>query len=163
MQLRLATLLALALTTAPLAAPAAMPAGMNGMSGMANGDAVDDESIRADFVVGRYDIVGRHPDSTRSYSGQAVIERAGRHLRLTREIAGKRTEVYGIVRRASPGEAWVLSFAWGSKPTNEMVCLIGSDLDNYARLSCHWGRAGNPHKRPGVEAYFSQEPWKPVE
>ena len=157
MQVCPAALLALTLIAAPIAASAETPAGA------ANAIAAEDEAMRGDFVIGRYDLIGRHPDSGRSYSGQAVIDYVGRHLRLTREIAGKRTEVYGIVRRASPGEAWVLSFAWGSKPTMEMVCLIGSDLDNYARLTCHWGRAGNPHKRPGVEAYFSQEPWKPVE
>jgi hypothetical protein len=44
----------------------------------------------------------------------------------------------------------------------EMVCLVGPDLDNYARLTCHWGKAGNPHTQPGMEAYFAQEPWDPV-
>ena len=35
-------------------------------------------------------------------------------------------------------------------------------FDNYARLTCHWGKAGNPHTQPGMEAYFAQEPWDPV-
>jgi len=43
-----------------------------------------------------------------------------------------------------------------------MVCLIGTDLDNYARLSCHWGKAKNPHRFPGLETYFSQEAFAPV-
>ncbi len=47
-------------------------------------------------------------------------------------------------------------------PPMEMVCLIGSDLDNYARLTCHWGKKDNPHSKPGMEAYFAQEPWDPV-
>jgi hypothetical protein len=111
------------------------------------------------FVVGRYDLIGRHPDSGKLYSGQATIDVVGGHVRLTREIDGWRGDVFGTVRRADPGEALVLAFAWGEKPVMEMVCLIGSDLDNYARLTCHWGKAGNPHKKPGMEAYFSREPW----
>lgn len=83
-------------------------------------------------------------------------------MRLTRTIAGKESRINGVVRRADPGEAWVLAFKWGQRQEMEMVCLIGSDLDNYARLSCHWGKAGNPHKQPGMEAYFAQEPWDPV-
>ena len=114
------------------------------------------------FVVGRYDLIGRHPDGGKLYSGRARIDLVGAHLRLTREIDGWRGEVFGTVRRADPGEALVLNFAWNTDPAMEMVCLIGSDLDNYARLTCHWGRAGNPHKKPGMEAYFAQEPWDPV-
>lgn len=92
----------------------------------------------------------------------ARIERAGERLHLIREIAGKRSEVFGVIRRADPGEAYVLDFRWGERRPMQMVCVIGTDLDNYGRLTCHWGRAGNPHKQPGVEAYFAQEPWEPI-
>ena len=122
----------------------------------------DDESPLWDFVRGRYTLIGRHPDSQTTYTGTAKIERAGKQLRLTRTIAGKRSTIYGDVRRADPGEAWVLAFKWGDKQAMEMVCLVGSDLDNYARLTCHWGKARNPHTQPGMEAYFAQEPWDPV-
>lgn len=122
----------------------------------------EDEAPEWSFVPGRYQLIGRHPDSLSTYTGTARIERVGKQLRLTREIAGKRSRIYGVVRRADPGEAWVLAFKWGDKQPMEMVCLIGSDLDNYARLTCHWGKAGNPHTQPGMEAYFAQEPWDPV-
>jgi hypothetical protein len=121
-----------------------------------------DESPLWDFVRGRYTLIGRHPDSQATYTGTAKIERIGRQLRLTRTIAGRQERLFGAVRRADPGEAWVLAFKWGQKEPLEMVCLVGPDLDNYARLTCHWGRAGNPHAQPGMEAYFAQEPWEPV-
>lgn len=114
------------------------------------------------FVPGRYQLVGRAPDHGPAYAGTARIERIGDRLRLTRSIAGKQTQVFGTVRRADPGEALVLAFAWGKRQPMEMVCVIGSDLDNYARLTCHWGKAGNPHATPGMEAYFAREPWDPV-
>jgi hypothetical protein len=122
----------------------------------------DDESPLWDFVPGRYMLIGRHPDSQATYTGTAKIERVGKALRLTRTIAGRQERIFGTVRRADPGEAWVLAFKWGNKQPMEMVCLIGTDLDNYARLTCHWGKARNPHTQPGMEAYFAQEPWDPV-
>jgi len=122
----------------------------------------DDESPLWDFVRGRYTLIGRQPDSQATYTGTARIERVGQQLRLTRTIAGKQERIYGTVRRADPGEAWVLEFKWDRKAPMEMVCLVGPDLDNYARLTCHWGKAGNPHAQPGMEAYFAQEPWEPL-
>lgn len=120
-----------------------------------------DGPLQWSFVVGRYHLVGRRPDSPKAYAGTARIERVGARLRLTREIGGKRSRIFGVVRRADPGEAYVLAFQWRESQPMEMVCVIGSDLDNYARLTCHWGAAGNPHRQPGIEAYFAQEPWDP--
>ena len=125
-------------------------------------DADDDASGLLHFVPGRFTLIGRHPDSQATYTGTAKIERVGQQLRLTRSVGGKRSTILGEVRRADPGEAWVLAFKWGQKVPMEMVCLVCSDLDNYARLTCHWGKAGNPHTQPGMEAYFAQEPWDPV-
>jgi len=69
------------------------------------------------------------------YTGTTKIERVGQQMRLTRTIAGKQERIFGTVRRADPGEAWVLAFKWGEKRLMEMVCLVGPDLDNYARLT----------------------------
>ena len=121
-----------------------------------------DESALWHFVPGKYWLVGRHPDSTQTYTGAARIELIGKQLRLTREIGGQRSRIFGVIRRADPGEADILAFSWGKRVPMEMICLVGSDLDNYARLTCHWGRAGNPHRQPGMEAYFAREPWAPV-
>lgn len=120
------------------------------------------EAPQWSFVPGRYQLIGRHPDSQLTYTGTARIDRVGRQLWLIRSIAGKQSRIPGVVRRADPGEAHVLAFKWGKQRPMEMICLVGSDLDNYARLTCHWGEAGNPHKQPGLEAYFAQEPWDPV-
>lgn len=110
------------------------------------------------FVSGRYQLIGRMPDSTRTYAGTARIEAVGKGFRLTRTIGGVRTHWQGVVRRADPGEAWVLSFRRPDQRPLEMVCLVGSDLDNYARLTCLWGAAGNPHQQPGMEAFFALQP-----
>ncbi len=133
-----------------------------GLASLPVGAADPDESPHWSFVPGRYQLIGRHPDSLRTYTGTARIERIGKNLRLSREIDGRKSQIFGVIRRADPGEAYVLAFKWIEKSPMEMVCLIGSDLDNYARLTCHWGKTGNPHKQPGMEAYFAQEPWEPL-
>ena len=122
----------------------------------------DDESPLWSFVPGRYTLIGRHPDSQATYTGTAKIERVGGQLRLTRTIGGRQERIFGVVRRADPGEAWVLAFKWGQKVPMEMVCHCATFSPVLARQSCHWGRAGNPHTQPGMEAYFAQEPWDPV-
>jgi hypothetical protein len=124
--------------------------------------AEEEELPQWSFVPGRFQLIGRHPDSQVTYTGTAKIDRVGGQLRLSRIIDGRQSQVFGVVRRADPGEAYVLAFKWGKQRPMEMVCLIGTDLDNYARLTCHWGKAGNPHKQPGLEAYFAQEPWDPI-
>ncbi len=129
--------------------------------GAALGEQVQ-EPFQWSFVTGRYQLIGRHPDRSRTYSGKARIDRVGDQLRLTRDVGGKRSQFFGIVRRADPGEAYVLDFKWDKLHPKQMVCVIGNDLDNYARLTCHWGLAHNPHHQAGLEAYFAQEPWDPV-
>lgn len=122
----------------------------------------EDEPFQWEFVTGRFELIGRYPDSQRTYTGTARIERVGKQIRLTREVGGKKVRLFGVIRRADPGEAYVLAFNWRQVSAMEMVCLIGSDLDNYPRLTCHWGKSGNPHHRPGMEAFFAQEPWDPI-
>jgi hypothetical protein len=37
----------------------------------------DDEPLQWSFVPGRYQLIGRHPDSQRTYTGTARIDRVG--------------------------------------------------------------------------------------
>jgi hypothetical protein len=41
---------------------------------------------------------------------------------------------------APSGEGRVLRFGWKDPEATLMTCLVGSDLDNYARLTCVWLR-----------------------
>lgn len=121
-----------------------------------------DEPVQWLLAPGRYQFIGRQPDLGATYAGTARIDRVGDKLRLRRTVGGRTTTAFGVVRRADPGEAYVLDFKWNQRHAMEMVCLVGTDLDNYGRLTCHWGRVGTPHRQPGMEAYFAREPWDPV-
>ena len=40
-----------------------------------------------------------------------------------------------------------------------MTCLVSTDLDNYARLTCVWWQPGTEPKQPGLEAMFPTAEW----
>lgn len=125
------------------------------------GDA-DDEFLG--FLVGEYVIVGQEPDGGTLYSGTAQLERSGDGLVLRRKRGAREVLAAGRLDVPSPpGEGRVLRFAWETPDPVRMTCLIGTDLDNYARLTCVWGVEGAAHGRPGIEALFPTAPWELLE
>jgi hypothetical protein len=114
-----------------------------------------------DFVVGNYALIGREPDGGSVYSGTANIGLSGDdHLVLRRKIDGHEIVAEGRFEVPSPpGEGRVLRFRWRDPAPILMTCLVGSDLDNYARLSCIWVREGSQPNEPGLEAMFPTANW----
>lgn len=108
------------------------------------------------FLVGDYTIVGREPGDGPAYAGTARIAVAGDGLvTLERSRDGNSIKADGKLEVPSPpGEGQVLNFRWSETQPMLLSCLIGSDLDNYARLTCLWGRADEPGEKPGLEAMF---------
>lgn len=111
------------------------------------------------FVPGRFVLIGRQPNGGATYAGEAQITSKGKGLVLSRTIAGKTIEAEGKSEMASPGEGKVLRFRFEDGGSWLISCLVSSDLDNYARLSCVWGREGASYKVPGLESYYSAEAW----
>lgn len=105
-------------------------------------------------VPGRFVLIGQFPDGGATYKGTAEITDRNGRLHLVKHIDGKDVTAEGTVERAAPGEADVLRFKWTG---HAATCLVGSDLDNYSRLTCYWTINGAEHKRPGLEAYFPAE------
>src|SRR5881392_3932656 len=52
---------------------------------------LDDEFLRG-FMPGEYDLIGRRPDSTTTYSGRVVLRADGDILQAIRTIEGKATK-----------------------------------------------------------------------
>jgi hypothetical protein len=112
------------------------------------------------LVAGRFVLVGREPDSGAAYAGSAEITPIGNAFSLERTIGVRRVIARGAIEVPSPpGEGKVLRFRWKENDEHLMTCLVQSDLDNYARLTCHWVLEGKGHDAPGLEAYFSTEAW----
>lgn len=112
------------------------------------------------LVPGRFVLIGRLPDNGATYSGTAVISETGQGFTLKRTVGTRSFTAKGTIEVPSPpGEGKVLRFRWNDHGLLQMTCLVQSDLDNYARLSCLWVMAGHEHKAPGLETYFSTEVW----
>jgi len=120
----------------------------------------EEESFLLSFVPGDYAVVGKSPDKGSCYSGVARIERKGSRLVLLRQIGSKLIIAEGGVEVPHPpGEGEVLRFRWHEKEPMVMTCLVGGDLDNYARLTCYWVSENGKHMEPGLEALFPTETW----
>ncbi len=107
------------------------------------------------FVVGDYVIVGREPDGGTPYTGTARIELRKSGLVLNRRRGEHDVTAMGRFEVPSPpGEGRVLRFRWQDPEPVLMTCLVGADLDNYARLTCYWLHEGSQPIEPGLEAMF---------
>jgi hypothetical protein len=121
----------------------------------------DDENPLLGFVVGDYIIIGKEPSDGKVYSGKGKIEQKGKKLIFNRKIGGRKIVAEGeIIVPSPPGEGQALRFRWNDRGPKEMICLINGDLDNYARLTCYWGKLPPGYNQPGLEAMFSTAPWK---
>ena len=127
------------------------------------GAAAESEGPPPDFVVGDYVLVGREPDGGATYSGTAridMVDGPADSLILQRRVGTSTVTARGAFEVPSPpGEGRVLRFRWQEPQPVVMTCLIGSDLDNYARLTCLWSRAGAETDLPGLEAMFPTGAW----
>jgi hypothetical protein len=119
-----------------------------------------DEPFLHGFVAGDYVLIGKEPDNGKPYTGLARIEPKGSGLLLHRTLDGKTVTAEGKVEVPHPpGEGQVLRFRWQEGGEVVLSCLVASDLDNYARLTCYRILEGVRHKEPGLEALFPIAAW----
>ncbi|MEJ2642107.1 MAG: hypothetical protein P8010_21300 [Desulfosarcinaceae bacterium] len=114
------------------------------------------EAFLADFVVGRYHLIGRQADGKTTYQGRVDIFRDPQHtLKVRRTICGRVIEGTAAIEKAAMAETQVLRmrFTEAGIPF-ESTCLIQGDLDNYARLSCLRYSQDGEIRQPALEALF---------
>ena len=108
-----------------------------------------------DFLCGSYQVIGRLPDSNQLYSGKVEFKLSGNQLEVVRLIEGHRVRGIGKIETATPDKIKVLRVHFRSKDKDyEATYLIGSDLDNYGRLTGHVYFKDGGTKMPGLEALF---------
>ncbi len=114
------------------------------------------EEFLRGFMAGEYDVIGRKPDSTTTYSGRITLRAEGNVLQATRIIEGKTTKatirfdtVAGAdripvvrMRFALDGVEYEATYRWQSDP------------DNYPRFTGMISRVDHQTKSPGLEAFF---------
>ncbi len=108
-----------------------------------------------DFLCGSYQVIGRHPDSDQLYSGKVEFKRSGDQLEVLRLVGGLRVRGIGRIETTTSDKIKILRVHFRSKDKDyEATYLIGSDLDNYGRLSGHVYLKDSETRRPGLEALF---------
>ena len=113
------------------------------------------QQFLSEFVLGQYRLIGKGPDSDRTYSGQVEIFSESGKLRFRRVIADSTVNGEAAVVDAAGGETNVLRMQFNKDGVAyEDTCLIQSDLDNYARISCYLYRRDGATREPGLEALF---------
>ena len=112
-----------------------------------------------DFLCGSYQVIGRLPNSDQLYSGKVDLKRSGNHLEVLRLMGGRAVKGIGRIETATPDKIKVLRVHFQSKDKDyEATYLIGSDLDNYGRLTGHVYFKDGETRTPGLEALFIQHP-----
>lgn len=117
--------------------------------------ALDRKFLRG-FVSGEYELVGRKPDSTATYTGHVTLREESDTLHVIRTIDGKTTQA--TMRFETIGGADRIPVARMQVTLDgieyEATYMWSSDADNYPRFTGYIYRAGNQTKSPGLEALF---------
>ncbi len=117
--------------------------------------AEDDTDFLYGFLNGSYELVGRWPDSTETYSGKIILEKDHGYFRIVRLIDGNKITGIGKIETATPDKVKVLRIRFKQEGREyEGTYLIGSDLDNYGRLTGYLYLKNGKTKNPGLEAFF---------
>ena len=119
----------------------------------------DAESLRG-FMVGDYDLIGRRPDSAKTYTGRITLRLVGEALQATRTIGGVISQAvlrFDTIAGADRIPVLRMRFTLGGV-THEAIYQWRSDPDNYPRFTGLVYRPGNQTKRPGLEAWFPIQP-----
>jgi hypothetical protein len=113
------------------------------------------EDFFGDFFVGNYLLVGKALDTEQTYTGKVEIYRDNDSLKVKRIIGGQTVAGRAAFEPALGGDTKVLRFRYKEAGIEyEQSCLWQSDLDNYARISCHLYRPGVRTSNPGLEVLF---------
>lgn len=107
------------------------------------------------FLKGSYQVIGRLPDSSKTYTGTVVLKNEGDHFEIIRMIEGDMIKGTGKIETATAEKIKVLRVHFIEKNKHyEVTYLIHSDLDNYGRLTGYLYLEKRQTKIPGLEALF---------
>jgi hypothetical protein len=104
---------------------------------------------------GKYEIIGRMPDSDVTYSGTLEVGIGKTAYTLKRTVNGNIANGEAWFETCGLDEIQVLSFKYtqGKKPM-EGFCFINRNGDNYMLMSCYTNYVGVESKRSGLESMF---------
>jgi hypothetical protein len=113
----------------------------------------DEESLRS-YMAGEYDLIGRKPDSTATYTGHVTLRDENGVLQVTRAIEGNTEKClarFDTVAGSDRIPVLRMHFHLDGKEY-DATYRWQSDPDNYPRFTGYVYLAGT--KSPGLEALF---------
>jgi len=114
-----------------------------------------DKDTMQDLIVGNYFLIGKSIGNKNTYYGEVTIENTDSGLQVTRTINGNSIKAKATIEQTTGDKVLVLRIRFTeNKIHHEANCLINSDLDNYARLTCHLYWSSTNTTDPGLEALF---------
>lgn len=118
----------------------------------------DREDSLLGFLTGSYEVIGKRPDGSGIYRGTMTLLRKSNELVITRNIKGTKTTGTAKIIAATADNIPILQadFTEG-KQKYRVIYMIGSDLDNYARLTGKVYFPDRETKTPGLEALFIRD------
>jgi hypothetical protein len=119
----------------------------------ADREQLDEESLRS-YMAGEYDVIGRKPDSTATYTGHITLRDEGGVLQVTRTIEGKTDKCvarFDTVAGSDRIPVLRMHFHFDAKDYDANY-RWQSDPDNYPRFTGYVYLAGT--KSPAIEALF---------
>ena len=112
------------------------------------------DDFLSNFILGTYHLIGKAPDSENTYYGKVEIANTDDGLRITRIIGGKTVAGTAAIEK-SLDNIQVLRMRFVEHDLQyEETCMIDSDLDNYARITCYLYQPDKETDDPGLEALF---------
>lgn len=107
------------------------------------------------IVPGEYTVIGKNINSDKTYQGEVSITRQDDTFAVMRSINGTQVVGQAAIESAAGGDAKVLRIRFAENNVDyEETCLVGSDLDNYARISCYLYMQDGKTRQPGLETLF---------
>jgi hypothetical protein len=107
------------------------------------------------MVQGNYLLVGKALNSDATYHGKVQIKDNDGSLTVLRSINGQIITGTAAIESAAGGDVKVLRIKFTEDKTDyEETCMVGSDLDNYARISCYLYQPKISTRQPGLEVLF---------
>jgi len=114
---------------------------------------LDEEGLRS-YMAGEYELIGRKPDSTATYSGHVALRDENGVLQVTRTIDGKTDKCVARFDSVTGDDripVLRMHFYFDGKQY-DATYRWQSDPDNYPRFTGYVYLAGT--KSPGLEALF---------
>ncbi len=110
----------------------------------------------ASFIAGKYHVIGKLLNSDKTYYGKMDIHVTEKGvIKVVRKINSIVTEGTGAIETANHDKTKVLRIRFKEAGKEyEETCMIDSDLNNYARMTCYLYRPGVQTRNPGLEAMF---------